>query len=592
MAQKSSNMPPHDDSGFDALLRPIQDVLTKNWEIRLAKVGQDPITNFSEAALLLQNSTHVYCKRVDLVFGFMLKLINTLHKRSEEGSPEKGQVRKKKSSVNLESEELEPLDFIFAERNINLKIEKKQSCAERKRVILNTSVKAATKPNMACKLYQLNGVEIGCKDEFRLYGRITSVGTLLEDFNSSQPNQLVQYRGDPLNDVTIDDCSINEGMDVLMDNCSDQELEPILEAPDFGDCDNCPVNEEPPVAETELNVKENPRQTPPNVKQKVNPWEPLVFDFNVHEPKLKKRQTFKLPKSLLQVCHNYNTRKRKRDDAKGAMESKDVSFIIHYDLLKEKESMTTTDFKIKEELKRKNIILDGKRPMPMFHGFDVDALSEAASNYNSVNSLINEDYFNGGDDGDDHDRDDDDRCLPDVDQQAEPLPEIDVGLVHTVEDFEVRFEREEAACGESYERNAFLTMQKYKQAKKENNLMVTGLAKRVAAWHESIQPVLAAAESRTVFDVQQYGSSILDKFCNNNPDNPVKTFADITEGQPKEEICRYFLSTLMLANTYNVEIIKTDERDLAIDCLKLKLLSTVRHHEEMDENLRVTSGGQ
>merc|ERR1712192_214657 len=75
-----------------------------------------------------------------------------------------------------------------------------------------------------------------------------------------------------------------------------------------------------------------------------------------------------------------------------------------------------------------------------------------------------------------------------------------------------------------------------------------------------------------------------------------KLFTRIVGGCKREEVCRYFLSSLMLANTENVEISSGEEDPtnpldggaldrltLAMDQFTLSLLSTTRHHEQLSD---------
>ena len=42
-------------------------------------------------------------------------------------------------------------------------------------------------------------------------------------------------------------------------------------------------------------------------------------------------------------------------------------------------------------------------------------------------------------------------------------------------------------------------------------------------------------------------------------------FSEVAAGQPKEEVARLFLSTLMLANTMNVELKSESRQPMAMD---------------------------
>ena len=106
------------------------------------------------------------------------------------------------------------------------------------------------------------------------------------------------------------------------------------------------------------------------------------------------------------------------------------------------------------------------------------------------------------------------------------------------------------------------------------------LTHRVNRWRTKISPILALEEERLAFDIHSYGSKILGKF---GGIDDVVPFKEVVSGMPKNEVARAFLSSLMLSNTYNVEPILTEPGDFTMDCLSLRLLSRVRHHEEMQE---------
>ncbi|XP_046631269.1 condensin-2 complex subunit H2-like isoform X2 [Daphnia pulicaria] len=109
----------------------------------------------------------------------------------------------------------------------------------------------------------------------------------------------------------------------------------------------------------------------------------------------------------------------------------------------------------------------------------------------------------------------------------------------------------------------------------------TESTRRVQAWHDMIQPRLREAEMRRDFDIHLYGSRIIEEFGSAAPIGSQCAFTKIVHDQPKNEVARYFLATLQLANAYNVEIQLQDA--LTLDGVELKLLSRERHHEHMDD---------
>lgn len=108
------------------------------------------------------------------------------------------------------------------------------------------------------------------------------------------------------------------------------------------------------------------------------------------------------------------------------------------------------------------------------------------------------------------------------------------------------------------------------------------LARRVNKWRENITPKLNEEEGRKTFDIHSYGSQVLSYFPENGRKQTVP-FSQIAQNHDTKEVSRLFLSCLMLANTYNIELSEEEPGDFAMDCLHLTLLSRVRHHEELEE---------
>lgn len=72
------------------------------------------------------------------------------------------------------------------------------------------------------------------------------------------------------------------------------------------------------------------------------------------------------------------------------------------------------------------------------------------------------------------------------------------------------------------------------------------MARRVEEWHQKIRPKLEAAEQRSSFDIHEYESKVLSAFSEEI--GCVKPFDEIVAGQPREEVARYFLATLVLVS--------------------------------------------
>lgn len=115
---------------------------------------------------------------------------------------------------------------------------------------------------------------------------------------------------------------------------------------------------------------------------------------------------------------------------------------------------------------------------------------------------------------------------------------------------------------------------------------------RVSKWHNTLQPILAQSEQRNNFDINALGSDIIDMFPENEPSKEI-TFADVMENRDQSYTARYFLSLLLLTNTENIHITRSNpEMNGKTVCrredLNIKLLSRARHLDnvhQIDEHL-------
>ena len=111
---------------------------------------------------------------------------------------------------------------------------------------------------------------------------------------------------------------------------------------------------------------------------------------------------------------------------------------------------------------------------------------------------------------------------------------------------------EEKQQTDSYEDLVLKRVSEY-VAQSQDYIQSTELAKRVRIWHENLAPKLEEVEKRGDFDIHAYGTQILDKFPDDNRKTTIK-FQDVISTSSPEEVSRLFLSSLMLANTQNLEI--------------------------------------
>uniref|UniRef100_A0A915PNM2 Condensin-2 complex subunit H2 n=1 Tax=Setaria digitata TaxID=48799 RepID=A0A915PNM2_9BILA len=127
-------------------------------------------------------------------------------------------------------------------------------------------------------------------------------------------------------------------------------------------------------------------------------------------------------------------------------------------------------------------------------------------------------------------------------------------------------------------------LQKYWSSAEETT---SKLCKRVQQWEEKVQPLLEEEETRRDFNIHLYGSELLDQY---ESVGQIKNFAELVKNENEQyDISRYYLASLMLASTGNIELNldcrtkhKKDGRNLL-----LKLLKKERHHQQFSESYRL-----
>ncbi|KAJ3666696.1 hypothetical protein Zmor_002130 [Zophobas morio] len=106
-----------------------------------------------------------------------------------------------------------------------------------------------------------------------------------------------------------------------------------------------------------------------------------------------------------------------------------------------------------------------------------------------------------------------------------------------------------------------------------------GYRKNVREWRSFIIPKLKTLENRADFDIHEYGARIIEP----SEIGEQRYFKDIVKGKNAAEVARYFIATLQLANTYNVEITGAIPGGVANDNFQIKTLDKTKHHELLEE---------
>lgn len=568
---------------YDILLKPVHENLLKDWGLTVSLFLEDFMdhlskqkTNFSQAALIVQNSTAFYCKRVDVVYKSIQEFVTDICSNlKDDGEIPAGQKisegkKKRKNVKSLEMDDLQLLDFVASDHTIDAKTNVLVFQGLPKQIVLCSSVKALRKAGTSVTVYQASNATLGCKDEFRIFGKTYADGTVNEDFNFDQ-EQLIS---------PVDETIVN-GDDGFADNSCGGFDDIAERGNDTIQNSNheIPVDEVPPPEYTDQPSSEVPnfstlavsasipvgaeRCAPARPKIRKNfEWEPVPSDFKFPSKALKMGKSVYIPsvcldEEMLMEMEQMDVKpkKSKRKDLKEAVDGVKIRWID--EAIRVGSVDLSEVYLLKEREKRKQLLAVKRLPqVPEAHDSSVGPLDDPEQ--------------------------DDFEAFQDDNEVLSAAP------VNRIDDVLQEDDRRE------YADEALKAIEKFKENRRENANRQTDIAKRVAQWHETIMPKLAEAEARSHLDVHEYGTRILDMFPDDDP-NLILPFYNIVKDEPANEICRYVLAMLMLANTYNVEIIKNDiplvnTRGMYCDNIDLRLLTKVRHHEEMDEAFRVTSG--
>lgn len=97
----------------------------------------------------------------------------------------------------------------------------------------------------------------------------------------------------------------------------------------------------------------------------------------------------------------------------------------------------------------------------------------------------------------------------------------------------------------------------------------TALFQRVQQWQKTLQSELARQDDRPAFDIHNYGERVVAAL---SVVGQRRSFASIVSGLDNYEVCKFLLASLQLANDYTVEV----DSDGTLDSMMLTLCTTDR----------------
>merc|ERR550532_109184 len=138
---------------------------------------------------------------------------------------------------------------------------------------------------------------------------------------------------------------------------------------------------------------------------------------------------------------------------------------------------------------------------------------------------------------------------------------------------------------ESTIRQHLLTMQKDAGGDLDNK-KYPQLYSNVRRWQDQLEPVLREFESRPDFDIHTYNNKFLTKLSDFYKDGDAsKTipFRRLVHGQPRWEVCRRFLTCLILTNSGNTDIVYETEEE-RLNKFGVKLLNSKKEWISLDDD--------
>jgi len=654
MASQSQGEGDINDQRFAELLKPIKD-LTQNWEVRLADIlseyiedlqhvtitldGGKTSINFAQAALVLQGTAAVWSKKVDFLWQMVLKTMEMLQNKKEgdeEGEGEAGggggKARGKKT-VDL-TKEFTLLTLELA-NNIDVRGDDVETLEERKAALNfiyitpRQLIEKEGSEQKAVKVSLYMGLNVGkpdilaAKEDFRINSQYNSVrGKLgdelteesLQEVDLSEVEQLrlsiqprLSLRPSMSDFDAIGRLSNQDGGSAELPSIPEDEHE--MEVDDggehLGDVSLVSVKAagqhlsacEPPEClaspriDMSLSTSCLPPQdvTPEPAAPAVDPWLPLDPHALMATPKpLVARKQVRFPPSIRAKHKAEKTGKPvpplHLPPIREYFQAQMVADIYKPNSLP-KVPPALYDLAVEQVARRKEARAQRRKELQEANNRKRDALHLPRIQPPDEDEIDDDVFFN--DDRGHHEDDNDGVDHVDIEDMELPNPHLggDVGAV--VID-EVPLEEEE----DSYEALVAKKVAQFVQQSQEY-LHSSELTKRVAHWHEMIGPRLEAVERRKAHDVHAYGSVVLDHLEALRPRDPIH-FNEIFRGYSKAEVPRYFLSTLMLCNTMNVRVSLEPgtHPELGMDNVMLSLLSTTRHHQQLEDFQAASQGGE
>ncbi|CAL5337900.1 unnamed protein product [Camellia sinensis] len=590
-----------ESSGRFHSVQPLRDLqsnwavdLSKNLEDYLLKICSGEITgddnahfsvNFAEAALLLQGSIQVYCRKVEYLYSLVLHALEFISQKRQHDQPEGASVQPEENGSHAvpddENDQFWGLDDVPVEAKNSLD----------SAICKDTQLNHFAKPPANLVVLEGDCLDVaGDGNELESY--LLATNDLYRDFILLDPCDAVAvnnyFKGDKAGKGQNGICrgsslasksrkgflspinrsggishksSAGKNQNVNLDRSP-----PVDHGLKFKDCN---IGPDPPACDIPENYgfeMDDRYSEPGDLDDEDDPWKPL----NPYEPGNLRVKPFKKVKSFRR--HGINSTKR-------------ISIAIQFPLAR----MHGT---INSEL---NDIWEARR-----HASERQQESQSPSKYEKLrNSLIHgghetcESFCDPNDDND-YDNGAFDFGPPDFDMPENAYEYEEVPLQpEKHDDGDVSFETNEhedpssqASLEDLCRSHLDALLASIAETEKQ-----TELAARVSTWKQRIENNLEeqASDSRPPFDIHEYGERILEKLSLDADSGNAMSFADVVRGQEKHDVARTFSALLQMVNNGNVDLERGDVADGEVICYTavnpfyVRLLS---HDKRQDVQLR------
>ncbi|XP_030209049.1 condensin-2 complex subunit H2 [Gadus morhua] len=593
------------ENRFAHLLQPIRE-LTKNWDIDVASELNDYLEeldeiciafdggkiqlNFAEAALLIQGSTCIYSKKVELLYSLVFQTMDYINDKKQRRDKQAGAADKEVEGDH-EADDNDDGDFMYQEIDSSTADMSHESDSTTPVHVAPLAPEALILPETHEKqklpLISVKGEVLGSHKDFRINTYIPGAQDLillthgLAAFTAAEGgpdagghnaggHSLSQPPQEEPVDVTAapeapgnhvadgdDDFMPLQDPGEEMDQTPEEHIE-RQQAPSEGRMLRERPN--PQAAQKETEERSKGQQERANAWQLHNPYDVFAVD----KP-LKTGKCYKVPDGL----NDGGKRKRKRPDAlqdfrswftglfnppehklKGGPASTDLNYVY---LSKVKEKMKTrkrinrkAGVVVSDEELRRTFLQPAGEGAQRGEGEEEDGPEE--------NRL---DLQGGDDDGSDNDH--------------EPLDDVPAGFGGG-DDFIMPGSQGDEL---SYEDLVRKSVEQY-LVNSKGYAQETALSRRVKEWGDKLRPDLVMQEERPTFDIHDYSDRIVAALGDVGRS---RSLASVVGGLDNFEVCKYMLAALQLANDYTVEISSTPGLEESVDTMGLTLLTTHRAND-------------